>query len=64
MVAHVGKTRGFDRGRPTVNAKVMEEVRDLRARVEAMETNKRRDQEPRDVSEPEDEEQREEAEPM
>ena len=39
-------------------------MRELRARLEAMETDRRRDLEARDVNEPEDEEQREEAAPM
>ena len=39
-----------------VNTKVMEEMRELRACLEAMETDRRRDLEARDVSEPEDEE--------
>ena len=47
-----------------VNAKIMEEMRELRARLESMETNRRRDSEAGDVSEPEDEEQREEVAPM
>ena len=47
-----------------MNAEVMEEMRELRARLEAMETDNRRDPEAGDVSEPEDEEQREEAAPM
>ena len=42
----------------------MEEIRELRARLEAKETNRRRDPEAGDVSEPKYEEQREEAAPM
>ena len=47
-----------------MNAEVMEEMRELRARLEAMETDRRRDPEAGDVSEPEDEEKREEVAPM
>ena len=54
MAACIGRARGHDRGRPTVNAEVMEDVRELRARLEAMEIDKRRDLESGDVSEPED----------
>ena len=61
MVARIGRARGRDRGRPTVNAEITEEMRELRACLEAMETDRRRDPEAGDVSEPEDEEQREEA---
>ena len=39
-------------------------MRDLRTRLEAMETDRWRDPEARDISEPNDEEQREEAAPM
>ena len=56
MVAHIGRARGRDRGRPAVNAEVMEEMRELRARLEAMEIDKWRDLEAVDVSEPKDEE--------
>ena len=64
MAACIGRARGHDRGRPGGNAKVLEEMRELRARLEAMETDRRRDPEVGDVSEPEDEEQREEVAPM
>ena len=64
MVARVGRARGRDRGQPAVNAEVMEEMRELRARLEAMETNRQRNPEAWDVSQPEDEEQREEVAPM
>ena len=47
-----------------MNAKVMEEMRELRARLESMETDRRRDLEAGDVSEIEDGEQREEVAPM
>ena len=43
---------------------IMEEMRELQAHMEAMETYRQRDLEVGDVSEPEDEEQREEAAPM
>ena len=43
---------------------VIEEMRELRACLEAMETDRRRDPEAGDISEPEDEEKREEAAPM
>ena len=56
MAARVGREIGRDRGRPVVNAKVMEEMRELRARLESMEIDRRRDLEAGDVSEPEDEE--------
>ena len=55
---------GLDRGRPGGNTEVLEEMRELRERLEAMETDRKRDPEAGDVSEPEDEEQREEAAPM
>ena len=64
MAVRIGRARGFDRGRPPRNVEVLEEMRELRARLEAMETDRRRDPEAGDVSEPEDEEQREEAAPM
>ena len=59
MVTHVGRARGRDRGRPMVNAELMEEMRELRPRLKSMETNRQRDPEAGDVSEPEDEEKRE-----
>ena len=43
MVARVGRARGRDRVRPAVNAEVMEEMRELRARLESMETDRRGD---------------------
>ena len=64
MVAHIGRERGHDGGQPEVNAEVMEEMRELRACLEAMEIDRRRDPEAGDVSEPEDEEKREEVAPM
>ena len=64
MVARVGKAIGHDKGQPTVNAEIMQEMRELRAHLGAMEIDKWRDLEAGDVSEPEDEEQREEATPM
>ena len=64
MVARIGRVRGRDRGQPGGNVEVLEEMRELRARLEAMETLRQRDPEAGDVSEPKDEEQREEAAPM
>ena len=64
MAAHIGRVRGHERDRPGGNAEVLEEMRELRARPEAVETDRRRDPEAGDVSEPEDEEQREGAAPM
>ena len=64
MVAHIGRARGRDRGRPGGNTEVLEEMRELRARLEAMETDRQRDLKAGDVIEPNDEEQREEVAPM
>ena len=64
MAARIGRARGHDRGRSGGNAEVLEEMRELKVCLEAMETDKRRDLEAGDVSEPEDEEKREEAAPM
>ena len=64
MAAHIGRARGHDRGRPGGNVEFLEEMRDLRARMEAMEMDRRRYPEVGDISEPEDEEQGEEAAPM
>ena len=64
MVARIGRVRGCDIGQPRGNAEVLEEIRELRACLEAMETDRWRDPEVGDVSEPEDEEQREEVAPM
>ena len=47
-----------------MNIEVMEEMRELQARLETMEIDRRRDPEVRDVSKTEDEEQREEVSPM
>ena len=47
-----------------VNTQFMEEVRERQTLLESMETDRRRDPEAGDVSEPEDEEKREEAAPM
>ena len=43
MAACIGKARGHDRSRPTMNVEVMEEMRELRACLEAMEKDIRRD---------------------
>ena len=64
MVARIGRARARGRGRPGGKAKVLEEMRELRAHLEAMETDRRRNPKARDVSEPEDEEQREEVAPI
>ena len=37
MVACISRGRGCGRGRPIENAEVIEEMRELRARIEAME---------------------------
>ena len=55
MAARIGRDRGCDRGRPGGNVEVLEEMRDLKARLEAMETDRRRDLKAGDVSELEDE---------
>ena len=60
MATRIGRVRGHDRGQQGGNAEVIEEMRELSARLESMETNRRRDPEVGDVSEPKDEEQREE----
>ena len=64
MVARIGRVRGHDRGRLGRNIELLEEMRDLRAHLEAMEMDRRRDPEAGDISELEDEEKREEAVPM
>ena len=64
MAACIRRARGRDIGRMGGNIEVLEEMRELRAHLEAMETDRRRDPEAGDVSELEDEEQREEAAPM
>ena len=40
MVTHIGRERGRDRARPRGNAEFLEEMRNLRARLEAMETDR------------------------
>ena len=60
MATCIGRERGHDRGRPGGNEEILEEMRELRAHLEAMEMDKRRDPGERDVSEPKDEDQREE----
>ena len=64
MFVRIGRARVHDRGQPVVNTEVMEEMRELQEHLEAMEIDKWRDPELGDVSEPEDEEKREEAAPM
>ena len=60
MATRIGRARG----RPGGNADVLVEMRELRVRLESIETDRRRDQEVGDVSEPKDEEKREEVAPM
>ena len=40
MDAHIGRARGHDRGQPRGNAKVLEEMRELRECLEAMEMDR------------------------
>ena len=49
MVAYIGRMRGHDRGRSLGNEKVIVEMRELRARLEDMETNRRRNPEAGDI---------------
>ena len=51
MALRVGRVRGCGRGRPSTNAKVMEEMRRLKARMEAMEIGRQRDPDAGDASE-------------
>ena len=51
----MGIERGRGRGCPTTNAKVMEEMRRLQATLEAIEMERQRDPDARNVSAPEDE---------
>jgi len=64
MALRVGRARGRGRGQSAANAEVLEEMKELRARMEAMELGRQRDPEAGDVSEPEEEEQGDEAVPM
>ena len=64
MAVHIGRGRGRGRGQPVANAEVIEEMRELRARIVAMELGRQRDPVAGDVSEPEGDEQDEEAAPM
>ena len=64
MATRIGRVRGHDRGQQGGNAEVLEEMRELTARLEAMETYRQRDPKAGDVSEPKDEEKREEFSPM
>ena len=64
MASCIGRERGRDRGRPRGYTEVLEEMRELRERLEAMEMDRQRDPEAGDVSEPKDEEKREEVAPM
>ena len=54
MATHIG-IRGHGRGQPEENMETMEEMRDMRACMEAIEINRQRDPEARDMSEPYDE---------
>jgi hypothetical protein len=45
MDDRVGRARGRGRGRPTTNVEVLEEMRELRARLEAMDLDRQRDPE-------------------
>ena len=58
MVVRIG------RGRPVANAEVIEEMRELRDLIATMELGRQRDLVAGDVSEPEGDEQYEEATPM
>ena len=40
MATRIGRERGHDRGRPEGNAEVLEEMRDLRAGLEAREMDR------------------------
>ena len=55
MATHIGR-RGLEIGQPSMNMEIMEEMRELRARLEAMDPYRRRDPEVGDVSEPKSEE--------
>ena len=61
MVVRIGRGRGRGRGRPLANDKVIEEMREVRARMGAVELGRQRDPVEGDVSEPEGDEQEEEA---
>ena len=51
MAACIGRAIGHHIGRPGGNAKVIEEMRELRACLVAMEIDRRRDPEEGDISE-------------
>ena len=61
MSVRIGRGRGRGRGQPVANAEVIEEMRELRDCMEAVELGRQRDPVERDVSEPEGDEQEEEA---
>ena len=66
---YIGKFRnmairvGRARGRPTANAELMDDMRRIQARLDAMETGRKRDPDAGDVSEPKEETQAEEEAP-
>ena len=60
----IGKRRGRGRGRPVANEGVIEEMRELRGHIVAMELGKQREPVARDVSDPKGDDQDEEATPM
>ena len=64
MAVRIGRGRGRGRGQPVANAEVIEEMRELRACIVAMKFDRQRDLVVGDVSEPEGDEQDEEATPM
>ena len=64
MVVCIGRGQGRGRGRPVANAEVIEKIRELRDRISTMELGRQRDPVAKDVSEPEGDEQDEEATPM
>ena len=64
MDVHIGRGRGHGRGRPVANVEMIEEMRELRSHIADMELGRQRDPVVGDVSEPEGDDQDEEATPM
>ena len=64
MDVRIGKGRGHGRGRPVANVEVIEEMRELRARIASMELGRKRDPVAGYVSDPEGDDQDEEETPM
>ena len=64
MVVRIGRGRNHGRGRPIANTEVIEEMRELRAHIVAMDLGRQRDPVAGDVSEPKGDDQDEEATPM